>query len=152
MITSHFAIHRCALAFAGTFITAGAVLAAPSNDAAEAQARYRQEMAVCNSGQSSQPLETCRTEARNAYADARRGALNDAAPEQYSRNAVQRCGEFQGDERTACIARVLTPSRIEGSVPAGGILRESTITITVPTPVPVPVPAPAPAPAPGPMN
>lgn len=135
MITSHFSIHRCALTFAGTLITTGAVLAGPSDPAADAQTRYRQEMAFCDSGKSSQSRETCRTEARNAYAEARRGGLNDA-PDQYMRNAVQRCAEFQGDERTACIARVQTPSRIEGSVEAGGILREGTITITVPTPVP----------------
>lgn len=128
MTTSHIAIHRCALTLVGTLITAGASLAGPSNPAADAQARYRQEMAFCNSGQSSQALDTCRTEARNVYAEARRGGLNDA-PDQYMRNAVQRCAEFQGDERTACIARVQTPSRIEGSVEAGGILREGTITV-----------------------
>lgn len=130
MITSHFSIHRCALTFAGTLVAAGAVLAGPSNAAADAQARYRQDMAFCNSGQSNQSLNTCRTEARNAYAEAKRGGLSDA-PEQFARNAVQRCAEFQGDERTACNARVLNPSRIEGSVEAGGILRESTITVPV---------------------
>ncbi|MDO8284643.1 MAG: hypothetical protein Q7T69_06540 [Rhodoferax sp.] len=131
MITSHFAVHRCVLTFVGTLIATGAALAGPSSSAADAQARYRQEMALCNSGQSSQSLETCRTEARNAYAEARRGGLNDA-PDQYTRNAVQRCAEFKGDERSACDARVLSPSRIEGSVEAGGILRESTITVPVP--------------------
>lgn len=131
MTTSHFAIHRCALIFVGTLITAGASQAGPSNSADDAQARYRQEMAFCNSGQSIQSLDTCRTEARNAYAEARRGGLTDA-PDQYTRNAVQRCAEFKGDERSACDARVLNPSRIEGSVEAGGILRESTVTVPVP--------------------
>jgi len=133
MITSHLALHRCVLTFACTLIAAGAALAGPSGSTADAQARYRQEMAFCDSGRSSQPLNTCRTEARNAYAEARRGGLSDT-PDQYTRNAVQRCTEFKGDERSACDARVLNPSRIEGSVEAGGILRESTITITVPTP------------------
>lgn len=137
MIFSHFVIHRCVLTGVGTLITAGAVLAGPSNPAADAQARYRQEMAFCNSGKSSQSLDTCRTEARNAYAEARRGGLNDA-PDQYTRNALQRCAEFKDDERTACDARVLNPSRIEGSVDAGGILREGTIMITVPAPTPGP--------------
>lgn len=131
MNTSHFAIHRCVLTFVGALIAAGTALAAPPNSAADAQARYRQEMAFCDSGQSSQSLDTCRTEARNAYAEARRGGLNDA-PDQYTRNAVQRCSEFKGDERSACDARVLNPSRIEGSVGAGGILRESTVTVPVP--------------------
>lgn len=128
MITPHFANHRRTLAFVSMLFAAGAALAGPSNFETDAQARFRQEMAVCNSGQSNQSLNTCRTEARNAYAEARRGGLNDA-PDQYPRNAVQRCAKFQGDERTACDARVLNPSRIEGSVSAGGILRESTITV-----------------------
>jgi hypothetical protein len=133
MTSFHFAHHRCALTIGCTLITAGAALAGPSSSAADAQARYRQDMAFCNSGQSSQSLETCRTEARNAFAEARRGGLTDT-PDQYTRNAVQRCAQFQGEERIACDARVLNPSRIEGSVEAGGILREGTITITVPVP------------------
>lgn len=133
MITSHFVPHRCVPIFVGTLIATGAALAGPPSSAADAQARYRQEMAFCDSGKSSQPLNTCRTEARNAYAEARRGGLTDT-PDQYTRNAVQRCTQFKGDERSACDARVLNPSRIEGSVEAGGILRESTVTVTVPVP------------------
>ena len=56
----------------------------------------------------------------------RRGGLSDA-PDQYQRNAVLRCAEFQGTERSACEARVFNPSRVEGSVEAGGIVRESVI-------------------------
>ena len=105
--------------------------AGPSRETADAQERYRQEMAVCNSGQSHQDVKTCRTEARNALAEAKRGGLVDAAPNQFSRNAVQRCAEFQGDERTACEARVFNPSRVDGSVTGGGLLRESVIVVPV---------------------
>ncbi|MES2583680.1 MAG: hypothetical protein V4627_13255 [Pseudomonadota bacterium] len=123
---------RLTLTTAAFLFSAGAALAAgPSRETADAQERYRQEMAVCNSGQSHQDVKTCRTEARNALAEAKRGGLVDAAPNQFSRNAVQRCAEFQGDERTACEARVFNPSRVDGSVTGGGLLRESVIVVPV---------------------
>ncbi len=106
----------------------GAAVAGPSREMADAQERFRQEMAVCDSGQSPQDVKTCRTEARNALAEAKRGGLT-AAPGQYERNATQRCEQFQGDDRTACEARVLNPSHIEGSVAGGGVLRESVIVV-----------------------
>lgn len=110
--------------------TSTAWAAGPSPELADAQARFRQEMAVCNSGQSHQDVRVCRTEARNALAEAKRGGLGDA-PNQYSRNAAQRCAEFQGDERTACEARVFNPSRVDGSVTGGGLVRESVILVPV---------------------
>lgn len=105
-----------------------AAQAGPSQASAEAQARYRADMAVCASGQSNQPASVCRTEARSALAEARRGGLTDA-PADYARNAVLRCEEFLGDDRTACEARVFNPSRLEGSVEGGGVLREA-VTVT----------------------
>lgn len=111
--------------------TGDAAAAAPAREPSEAQERYRQEMALCNSGQSHQDPKTCRTEARNALAEARRGGLSDTAPNQYSRNAVQRCLEFQGEDRAACETRVLNPSRVDGSVQGGGLVRESVIVVPV---------------------
>ncbi len=111
-------------------LAAVAAQAAPAGVQADAQARYRQEMAFCNSGQSSQHITICRTEARNALAEAKRGTLSNGAAE-YSRNAVRRCAEFQGDERAACEARVFGPARIEGSVEGGGVLRESVMVVPV---------------------
>ncbi len=107
---------------------AGTVYAGTPQAQADAQARFRAEMAQCNSGQSSQPVNVCRTEARNALAESRRGGLTDAS-DQYTRNAVLRCAEFQGAERSACEDRVFSPSRVEGSVDGGGILRESVIVV-----------------------
>jgi len=115
-------------AFALLLVSGAAQAAGPSRDSAGAQARYLQEMAVCDSGQSQQSLQTCRTEARNALAEARRGGLT-AAPQRLDRNALQRCMEFIGDDRVACEARVLNPSRLEGSVNGGGVLRESVILV-----------------------
>ena len=120
--------YKFALTLMGTVLMTGAALAGPAADA-DAQARFRQDMAVCNSGQSNQPVNVCRTEARNALAEAKRGGLTGAAPDQYARNAVRRCVEFQGDERSACEARVFNPSRIDGSVSGGGLVRESVVTV-----------------------
>ncbi len=110
------------------FSLGAAQAAGPSQANADAQARYKREMAVCNSGQSSQSVQTCRTEARNALAEAKRGGLTSAPVQQY-RNAVQRCADFIGDDRVACEDRVRNPTRVEGSVEGGGVLRESVILV-----------------------
>ena len=108
----------------------GVAQAGTSSATAQAQARYRADMAFCSSGQSSQHISVCRMEARNAFAEAKRGGLNDA-PGEYARNAVLRCKVFQGDERSDCEALVRNPTHVKGSVEGGGLLRE---TVT-PTPV-----------------
>lgn len=117
-------IRNLALATAGTLLGSTAALAANAGSLAEAQARYRQDMADCNSGKSHQTLATCRLEARNALAEARRGGLTDA-PDQYPQNALRRCDAHTGDDRTACEARMRGEGSVEGSVAGGGILRES---------------------------
>ena len=127
MKSIHTPYRHFAFILASTMLMTGAALAEPSNAPADAQARYRQDMAVCDSGQSNQDLKACRTEARNAMAEAKRGGLTDAASDQYARNAVRRCAEFQGDERAACEARVFNPSRVDGSVGGGGLVRESIV-------------------------
>ena len=122
---------KFALITSALLLSLGAAQAgAPSPANAEAQQRFRQEMAVCDSGQSPQGTKVCRTEARNALADAGRSSQTETR-DQYSRNAVQRCSEFQGDDRKACEARVFNPSRIDGSVSGGGLVRESVIQVPV---------------------
>ena len=119
---NRFLLRALTLAAAGTVLWAGN--AAATGPAADAQARYRGDMAVCNSGQSNQDPATCRIEARNALAEARRGGLT-AAPDQYQSNALQRCGVFKDADRSDCEARMRGPGNVQGSVAAGGILRES---------------------------
>ena len=119
--------HLTAVA-AATMFCATAALAAPAGAAAEAQARYRQDMAACNSGQSQQDLATCRREAGNALAEARLGHLNDA-PGQYQQNALRRCQVHEGEDRLACEARMGAEGNTEGSAATGGILRQA-VTIT----------------------
>lgn len=117
-------LRNLALAIAGALLLSAAALAANARSQGEALARYRQDMADCNSGKSNQDAATCRREARNALAEARRGGLTDT-PDKYEQNALRRCDAHQGDDRTACEARMRGEGRVEGSVESGGILRES---------------------------
>ena len=119
-----FSFRYLTVAVAGTLLGATAALAANAAALADAQARYRQDMAVCNSGQSNQDQATCRLEARNALTEAKRGGLNDA-PGQYQQNALLRCAAQRGDDRADCEASMRGEGNVQGSVAGGGILRES---------------------------
>lgn len=122
MIT--FQLRDLVLTAAATLLGATAALAATADTPSDAQARYRQDMAVCSSGQSNQDLATCRLEAKNALAAAKRGGLKDA-PDQYQQNALRRCDAHQGDDRIACQARILGEGNVQSDVEAGGVLRKS---------------------------
>ena len=106
--------------------------AAGASEASQAQARYRQDMALCASGQSNQDLVTCRTEARKAFAEARRGGLTAAPDTTYAMNARQRCAAHTGVDKDACDARMRGEGGMAGSVRAGGILRESVTVVPAP--------------------
>jgi uncharacterized protein YfaQ (DUF2300 family) len=111
-----------------------ALSAAQAADSSNAQARFRQDMAVCNSGASYQDAATCRIEAKNALAEARRGGFrsspNDGS-DQYLRNAMQRCNALKGDDRVDCESRVRGEGKSSGSVGGGGIVRETVTVIEV---------------------
>lgn len=124
MTRIRFPFRNLVVAAVGVLLGVTTALAANAGALADAQARYRQDMAACNSGQSNQDLATCRREARNALAEARRGRLNNAA-DPAGQNAMQRCDVHQGDDRSACEARMRGEGRVEGSVSGGGVLRES---------------------------
>ncbi|WP_296495446.1 hypothetical protein [Rhodoferax sp.] len=124
-------LRQLVLAFGAILVSASAAMAATPSAATEAQARYRQDLAVCNSGQSNQDIATCRREAGSALAEARRGALNDA-PGEYRLNALQRCSVHRdAEDRSACELRMSAQGTTEGSAAAGGILRESVIVTPV---------------------
>jgi len=99
--------------------------AAQPNALAQAQARYRQDIALCNSGQSYQDPATCRREAGSALAQAKRGDLSHPTGT-YSKNALQRCAVHKGDDRAACEARILGQGDITQESQAGGLLLKST--------------------------
>ena len=127
MKTSLFRLCTLTLAAAGTFM--GAVNASAAGGDADAQARYRSEMAICNSGQSAQDPATCRREARNARSEARRGGLTTSA-NGYQSNTLQRCSVFKdAADRSDCEVRMGATANNQGSVASGGILREGTTVV-----------------------
>jgi hypothetical protein len=104
----------------------GAAFAASAAPNADALARYNKERAACTNGQSLQSRHDCLREAEAAYAELRRGKLDEAgAPD--ARNSLMRCDVHSGDERMACLARMQGRGSASGSAASGGILRESTV-------------------------
>ena len=93
----------------------------------EAQARYRQEVAFCKSGQSQQDYATCMREAGAALQENRRNRLSTAPADTLARNSEDRCGNLSGDDRIACQARMEGMGTVSGSVEGGGLLREIVI-------------------------
>lgn len=102
-----------------------------------AQARYAQDVALCQSGRSNQDRATCLREAGAALAEARRGGLDDG-PAPYAANQVKRCDPLPGDQRQDCIARMQGQGTTSGSVAGGGIYRELVTRETGPAPVATP--------------
>ena len=101
----------------------------------EAQARFKQEMADCVSGNTSQDKDNCMREARSALSEVKRGVWgrsSDQTEGKLEAAARQRCEVHQGQQRNACEARMRGEGNVSGSVEGGGILREIT------TPVPAP--------------
>ena len=110
----------------------------PEQPPNELMVRYQQDLAECEAQQATQDLATCRLEARNALAEAKRNLLSDTTANLFEKNQLRRCRVFKGEDREACEARVRGDGSSTGSVQSGGILREAT------RPVP-PEPATAPA-------
>ncbi|MDR3369000.1 hypothetical protein [Rhodoferax sp.] len=121
-------LRQLALAVLTTLTCVSNAQATSTNALAQAQARYKHDMAICNNGQSNQSVATCRREAGSALAEAKRGTLHmDSAA--YQSNALQRCAVHQGDDRVACEARIIGQGNVTTGTEAGGLLRES-ITVT----------------------
>lgn len=104
-------------------------LASPARAADEsAAARYRQDMRDCREGRTAQSRPDCEREARNAAAEARRGALS--TPIDAAGQAQQRCAVFKHEaDHTDCMARMGVGARLSGSVEGGGVLREHTTVV-----------------------
>jgi hypothetical protein len=130
-----------------------AVTAASSkSEQAELRALYQRELAACRSGQTGQEMSACLREAHASYAQARRGALDNAGAD-YAANARQRCEALSGGDKADCLARMAGHGTVSGSVESGGLLRElktysagtqpvlpSTPASAPPPPRPMPVP------------
>ena len=111
-------------------LSCSALQAQSRQELEEAQARFKQEMANCVSGNTSQDKDSCMREARAALAEVKRGVPD--RPGKLEADTSQRCAVHQGEQRDACEARLRGQGRATGSVEGGGILRE----ISTPAPAP----------------
>lgn len=105
-------------------LVTGVCLHAQAQPQDELTARYQEDLAECEAQKATQDLASCRLEARNALADAKRNLLNDTTANLFEKNQFKRCRVFKGDDREACEARVRGDGSSTGSVQSGGILRE----------------------------
>ncbi|AOG24345.1 hypothetical protein [Acidovorax sp. RAC01] len=125
---------KIAIRFATHALAAAAFLApfaavAQTADASTAQQRFAQERQKCMTHNTQDSQATCLREAGASLDASRKGQLTSAAG---SEAATQRCAVFKdAAEQAECVRRVQS-APASGSVPGGGVLRESTTTVTVP--------------------
>ncbi|MBX3653502.1 MAG: hypothetical protein KF686_04910 [Ramlibacter sp.] len=120
---SHPLLIRGLAASAFVLLGATSALAASTRAPSAAQERYQQERAICLNGQSQQDRATCLREAGAAYAQARKGDLSSTGSTDYAANAVARCNAQPPADRDDCVRRI-REGAVQGSVNAGGVLRE----------------------------
>lgn len=108
---------------AGVLLALSVGASAADRKPSNAEARYQQERAACESGQSTEDRATCLREAAAARAAARNGQL-DEPQENYEKNALARCEALPPADREACRHRTRDEGVTEGSVAGGGIIRE----------------------------
>lgn len=104
-------------------VTAATAQVTAGPTAIDATGHYEKEVQACMAGQTQQDRETCLREARNAQAEKKRGALDNAGA-QFDANKVARCEPLAGEEKAACQARMMGYGNTTGSVAGGGVLRE----------------------------
>lgn len=107
---------------AGVLLAAGTAAAA-GGKLSDAEARYQQDRAACNSGQSYQDRATCLREAGAALQAAKRGGTDDGQAA-YEQNRLIRCDRLAAGEREDCLRRMRGEGTVSGSVEGGGIYRE----------------------------
>jgi hypothetical protein len=89
----------------------------------EAQARYKEDRAMCMRGETNQDRATCLKEAGAALQDAKNLAV--ASSPDLKRNRLKRCEGLPSADREECAAR-MDLGTTSGSAQGGGILRELT--------------------------
>jgi hypothetical protein len=104
-------------------VTAATAQVATGTTGIDASGIYQQEVQACMSGRTQEDQATCLREARNAQAEKKRGALDNAGG-QFQANAVARCDVLTGEDKAACQARMMGFGSTSGSIAGGGLLRE----------------------------
>ncbi|MDB5744328.1 MAG: hypothetical protein JWR68_2643 [Polaromonas sp.] len=110
-------------------LTAATAQVAPLNSTGlDASGNPRSEMATCQSGSTQQDGSACAKEVRNANAEKREGKLDTGAD--FMANAKKRCEVFtEGADKAACLSRVESEAKLDGSVAGGGVLRQQETTV-----------------------
>ncbi|WP_440108461.1 hypothetical protein [Acidovorax sp. BL-A-41-H1] len=123
------AIRLAAPALAAAALLAPFAAVSQTTAGSTAEERYAQERQKCMTSNTQDSQATCLREAGAALDASRRGQLTSAAG---GDAATQRCTVFKdAAEQAECVRRVQN-APASGSVPGGGVLRESTTTVTVP--------------------
>lgn len=104
-------------------VTAATAQVASGTTGIDATGNYEKEVQACLTGSTQQDRETCLREARNAQAEKKRGALDNAGA-RFDANKVARCDALAGEDKAACQARMMGYGSTSGSVGGGGVLRE----------------------------
>ncbi|MGW9067733.1 hypothetical protein ACWGPO_26970 [Achromobacter animicus] len=133
------------LCVAGMTWAPGAAYAADTS--ATSQAQHQQDVATCKSGASGQPLETCLREAAAARQERDRQNLSAESPEQLRQNELARCNRLPESQRATCVAKMTSPTNVQGSVQGGGVLRKKEIQVPATPANPATPASTAPAPA-----
>lgn len=111
-----------------TMTAAMAQIATPDTTGLDSTGNPKSEMAACKSGKTQQDRAACLKEVRNANAEKRAGKLGSGAD--YTANAMKRCEVFKDSEDMAsCRARVESQAKLDGSVAAGGVIRQGEIVV-----------------------
>jgi hypothetical protein len=101
--------------------------AQPMNPSGKAgiEAQYKREVARCNSGQTDEGRATCLREAGAARQQALQGGLDNqpGVDQNYHQNSLDRCRLVPAEQQAACMNMMQDPSKTEGSVGSGGMLR-----------------------------
>ncbi|NYT61843.1 hypothetical protein H0A66_05830 [Alcaligenaceae bacterium] len=97
---------------------------------ADIEARYQSDIALCNSGKSAEDKKTCLREAGAAREEALRNRLGNGNQQALSANETARCKALPTEQRDDCLLQMSGKDTVsQGSVNAGGILRETTIPV-----------------------
>lgn len=94
---------------------------------------YEQQRAMCMK-QTTRTAENCMKEMAAARQAAQRGNLVERDEEIYKRNRLQRCNALPSADRDNCVARLMAPTAVSGSVAGGGVLYESKEIVPAGTP------------------
>jgi len=116
-----------------TLVIMGPSMAQTRDELTMAHDRYVREMAQCHSVDFSGDMAACVKDARNSYAESKRGRMTEeVSPSDLEKNALLRCEVHEGEDKLACIARIHGQGTTEGSISGGGLLRKLVTTVTVP--------------------